>query len=75
MNRFFGLMPSSEVEKHRTFRDSSDILISIEAGPKGYTIIWGDQSTEYADINDTTENNFRRAFEVVEKAVGPLVGV
>ena len=75
MNRFFGLMPESEVEKHRTFRDAFNILISIEAGPKGYTIIWGDQSTSYEDIDDTTDNNFKKAYEIADKVVGPLKGV
>lgn len=72
MDRFMGLMPCDEVEKYRTFKDSNGFLISIEAGPKGWSIIWADQSVDYADVNDTTENNFNKAYKVAEQAVGSL---
>lgn len=72
MNRFFGLMPSQDVEKYSTFKDSSGLLICIEAGPKGWSIIWADQSVDYGDVTDTTENNFNRAYDIAVQAVGNL---
>lgn len=74
MNRFFGLMPCNEVEKHKTFKDSSGLPVTIEAGPNGWTIMWADHSTTYGDIRDTTEHNFQRAYDTAEMAVGELKG-
>lgn len=72
MNRFFGIMPAADVEKCKEFRDNSGYRVTIEAGPKGWTIIWADQSTNYLDINDTTENNFKKAYDFAVNQVGPL---
>ena len=27
---------------------------------------------DYEDINDTTENNFKKAYNIIDEAVGPL---
>lgn len=72
MKRFFGMMPNSCVEIHKSFRDSNDLRVEIEAGPVGWTIIWADGGTYYEDKNDTSENNFRKAYGIAVDAVGPL---
>lgn len=73
MNRFFGMMPASEVEISRRFKDSSNLSVSIEAGPNGWTIIWADHSTNYSDVCDTSENNFAKAYDTAVNIVGPLI--
>lgn len=72
MKRFFGLMPIEEIEIRKNFVDPHNITISIEAGPNGYTIAWGDGSADWEDICDTSENNFRKAYNIANEAVGPL---
>lgn len=62
MRRFCGMMPASEVKKRKTFIDPIDLKITIEAGPKGWTIMYADGSTEFKDVEDTTENNFDAAY-------------
>ena len=72
MKRLFGLMPSSEIEKERSFRDNLGLRIIIQAGPHGYSIIYADSSTRFKDIDDTTEANFNRALQIVESELGKL---
>lgn len=40
MNRFFGMMPSSEVQISKTFKDRNGRKIIIDAGKNGWTIMW-----------------------------------
>lgn len=72
MNRFFGMMPASEVQMCRRFKDGNNLTVTIEAGLKGWTIIWADNSTNYSDVDDTFENNFAKAYERAVDLVGPL---
>jgi hypothetical protein len=67
MNRFFGMMPSSEVKKQKSFRvGSSQLKVTVDAGENGWTILYADSSSEYQDVVDTTENNFNKAIEVLK---------
>ena len=61
MNRFFGMMPSSEVQISKTFKDRNGRKIIIDAGKNGWTIMWADHSSDYKDVEDTAENNFQEA--------------
>ena len=65
MKRFFGMMPSNEIEMSKTFKDENGYKISIDAGPHGWTITYADYSTKYEDVDDTTENNFNKAYEIL----------
>ena len=66
MNRFFGMMPSSEVEKEEHFRVGvSQLTVTIQAGKKGWTILYADGSSEYKDEINSTENNFNKALQVL----------
>jgi hypothetical protein len=67
MNRFFGMMPSSEIEISKSFKDENGLEITIDAGPHGWTIIYADYSTKYEDVDDTAENNFNKAFSILTK--------
>lgn len=63
MQRFFGIMPSSETEITKTFRDSPDgWRVTLEAGPNGWTLIFADGSAEYEDSSSGTEDNYDTAY-------------
>ena len=49
--------------------------VIIQAGPHGYTIIFMDNTTEYEDIDDTTENNFNKAYNIALRYMGTLIQV
>ena len=61
-----GMMPSSEIEVSKTFKDDLGLKIRIEAGKNGWTIMYADSSSEYKDVVDTTENNFQTALSVLK---------
>ncbi|MEG2079894.1 hypothetical protein [Chryseobacterium sp.] len=61
MNRFFGMMPSDYVKKERKYV-SGDVALTIQAGENGWSVLYGDGSSEYEDAEDTTENNFNKAY-------------
>lgn len=65
MNRFFGMMPSSEVEISKRYRVSGGNVV-IDAGKNGWTILYADGSSDYKDVVDTAENNFNNAYEVLK---------
>lgn len=60
------MMPSSEIEIYKTFKDDLGLKIIIEAGKNGWTIMYADSSSEYKDVEDTTENNFQAALTVLK---------
>lgn len=72
MVRFLGMMPARCVEISKTFVDQNNMLVTIEAGKVGWTIVWADYSTESRDKVDTPENNFQEAYDVACEALGPL---
>lgn len=72
MKRFYGRMPLEEIEIMRWFKDSTNLNVTIEAGPKGWTIVWADYSTNYSDVDDTAENNFAKAYDTAVSIIGPL---
>ena len=63
MNRFFGMMPVEEVEIERTFVDEEGLKATIQAGKNGWSVLWEDCSSDYADEEDTAENNYQKAFD------------
>lgn len=72
MKRFFGMMPSEEVSIERRFKDFSGLSLIIQAGFKGWSIIYADHSSEYADADRSPEDNFEAAYRVATAAVGHL---
>lgn len=72
MNRFFGMMPSSEIEKEKSFIDKSNLKVKIQAGINGWTIVWADGGTDYKDICKSTEENFNEAYHTAVKMIGEL---
>ena len=73
MQRFFGKMPASEVAISKKFVDRpgpNGLSFRIEAGNKGWTILFADLSTEYEDVEATAEQNFEKA-KAVAKEIFP----
>lgn len=75
MNRFMGMMPSSEVSKEKVFKDESGLNITVQAGAKGWTIIYADGGTEYKDVEATTDENFSEAYEHLTEKFDNLTSV
>ena len=72
MDRFFGMMPSAEIEKVGRFKDCYGDLVIIEAGRNGWSVIYVDGSTVYNDETLSTDENFKNAYAVANQQVGPL---
>ena len=66
MNRFMGLMPTSEVKITKHFIDDSGKRIAIQAGEKGWTIIFADHSTKYKNVENTTLSNLNEAVDTLK---------
>jgi hypothetical protein len=67
MNRFFGMMPTSEIKRMQSFKVGFEQLtVTIQAGENGWTILYADSSSKYKDVVDTTDNNFDKAMEVLK---------
>lgn len=70
MQRFFGMMPSGEIEREEIYRETdTGCEFRIQAGPHGYSIVWGDGSSQFEDIDGTTDENFATALEAAKEAV------
>lgn len=72
MNRFMGMMPSDEVKISKEYLDEHGLVVLIESGDNGYTILLSDGSSIYDDISDNAENNFEKALKVATKKLGKL---
>jgi hypothetical protein len=72
MDRFMGMMPSSEVEINKTLIDDLGFRVTVQAGPNGWTILYADSSSEYRDVVDTSENNFNAALAVLNQNLGDM---
>lgn len=67
MDRFMGMMSSSEVKIQKQYRVGfNQLIVTVQAGPRGWTIIYADSSSEYVDNENTTENNLAHALEVLK---------
>jgi len=73
IKRFGGLMPVDDVEKEQIFTYNEDDGLRIQAGPKGWSIIYDDGSSEWADNKSTTNKNFALAMDVATEHVGPII--
>lgn len=67
MKRFMGMMPSSCIEIRKDFKDENGLKVHIDAGPEGWTIIYADGSTNYADTISTTEDNYNIAYKIASE--------
>lgn len=75
MRRFFGMMPSSEIEVERYYKDKNGYRITIQAGVNGWTIIYADSSTQFKDITASTGENFNMAYDLAISRLGILTEI
>lgn len=66
------MMPADEVLIQRCFRDMNGHTLLIQAGRKGWSIIYADNSSEYGDADESPEANFETAYRRATDAVGRL---
>lgn len=71
IDRFFGMMPSDCIQKEKTYIFNG-VKLTIQAGENGWSILYGDGSHEYEDVEDTTENNFTKAYLLACEDFFPL---
>lgn len=75
MKRFFGMMPTSEVEIEKRYKDKNDHKITIQAGPNGWSILWADGGSTWKDEENSADENFNIAFKEAEESVGTLTEI
>ena len=73
MIRFFGMMPSTEIEKEKHYLDAEGRTYIIQAGPKGWSVLYPGHSSDYNDVEATTEENFKSAYNVAITVAGKLI--
>ena len=68
-----GMMPSSEVKKEERFKVGvNQLVVTVQSGENGWTILYADSSSEYQDEVDTTDNNFNKAMKVLDSHFGDI---
>ena len=72
MKRFFGMMPSTEIEIEKYYKDEDGYKITIQAGKNGWTIIYADHSTDFKDIISSANKNFEEAYNLAVNRLGTL---
>lgn len=75
MRRFFGMMPSSEIEIEKCYKDKDGYKITIQAGKSGWTIIYADYSTDFKDITTSADENFKEAYDLAVSRLGILTEI
>ena len=73
MIRFFGMMPSTEIEKEKHYLDAEGRTYIIQAGPKGWSVLYPGHSSDYDDVEATTEDNFKSAYNIAIAVAGKLI--
>ena len=72
MKRFLGMMPSTEIEIEKCYKDKDGYKIIIQAGKNGWTIIYADYSTDFKDIISSANKNFEEAYNLAANRLGTL---
>ena len=75
MKRFFGMMPSTEIEIEKYYKDEDGYKITIQAGKNGWTIIYADHSTDFKDIISSANENFEEAYNLAVNRLGTLAEI
>ena len=67
MERFFGMIPSSEVKREETFTVGYiGNKATVQANEHGWSILYSNFSSEFNDNEDTVDNNFNKALEILK---------
>ena len=75
MNRFYGLMPSNEITISKIYKDLNGLTVHIDAGPKGWTVIYADGTTEFKDEELPDTQNLKNAYNNAVNCLGKLTDV
>lgn len=75
MKRFFGMMPSTEIEIEKRYKDEDGYKITIQAGKNGWTVIYADHSTDFKDIISSANKNFEEAYNLAVNRLGTLTEI
>lgn len=75
MKRFFGMMPSSEIEIEKHYKDKDGYKITIQAGINGWTVIYADLSTDFKDNTTSASENFNEAYNLAVTRLGLLIEI
>lgn len=59
-------MPAADIEISKTYKDQYGKHITIEAGKTGWSVLWADGGTDYKQVEDTAENNFQKAIDLIK---------
>lgn len=70
MKLFGGLMTSDDMEKEGHYYDGEGRSVVIQAGSTGWTIQFGDGSTQSGDVEDDATLNFSEAKVIAESVIG-----
>lgn len=75
MKRMFGMMPSSEISIEKRYKDDMGLRITIQAGVHGWSVIYADSSSDYQDVDNTADENFKVAYNKATKCLGSLIEI
>ena len=75
MKRFFGIMPTNEVEIEKKYKDKYGYNVTIQAGPNGWSILWADGGSSWKDEENSADENFNIALKTAEEVTGTLTEV
>ncbi|MDB2122365.1 hypothetical protein [Clostridium paraputrificum] len=75
MNRFLGMMPSTEIEIEKCYKDKNGYRVRIQAGLNGWTIIYADSSSEFRDVTISADENFKEAYSLAVDRLGALTEI
>lgn len=75
MKRFFGMMPNSEIEIEKHYKDENGYRVTIQSGANGWTVIYADSSTDFKDVVDSSIENFKEAYNLAVAKLGVLVEI
>jgi len=70
MKLFGGMMDSSEMEKEGHYYDAEGRSVIIQASSNGWTIQFGDGSTQSGEVEDDATLNFSEAKTIAESVIG-----
>lgn len=65
MERFYGMMPRDKVRVTRRFKTELGLIVTIQAGTEGWTIIYPDKKCMWKDKFSTTSENYNEAKETL----------
>ena len=72
MNRFFGMMPLDEITISKKYKDQNGLTVCIDAGPKGWSIIYADGSIEFKNEELPDVQNLKNAYDNAVNCLGKL---